>query len=52
MAVSRNQRALVSEPELEDWDDLYLGDRTSRSSKTVGEGKEAGICDLLPNTVV
>ncbi|KAK4824382.1 hypothetical protein QYF61_014042 [Mycteria americana] len=30
---SRNEIALVSEPELEDWDDLYLGKRTSRSSK-------------------
>lgn len=50
MAVSRNQIALVSESELEDWDDLYLGERRSRSSRMVGEEKEAGICDLLPNT--
>lgn len=50
MAVSRNQIAPVSESELEDWDNLYLGERRSRSSRMVEEEKEAGICDLLPNT--
>jgi len=33
MAVSRNQIALVSEPELEDWDNWYPGETRAGTAK-------------------